>query len=169
MPTPFESFVNTELPLRISTQEDGGGTGNLPAGMALRTTGDGLSVETAAWPGSSTMSIWTAGVDVNGHRAVVTMDDGRIRHADPSIVSDAHRILGLSLTAGLDGANITVLESGLVTELSWSWVPDAAIFVGTDGLLTQVQPASGFSMILGFAPSPTSLYVRPCRSILLAA
>ena len=42
----FEDFVNTELPLRIATAEDGGGTGNLPPGRYLRTTGIGLMVET---------------------------------------------------------------------------------------------------------------------------
>lgn len=42
----FEDFVNKELPKRIATDEDGGGTGNLPVGKLLRTTGIGLLVET---------------------------------------------------------------------------------------------------------------------------
>ena len=44
----FEDFVNTELPLRISTKENGGGSGNLPADKFLLTTGIGLGVKTVS-------------------------------------------------------------------------------------------------------------------------
>lgn len=47
MASPFQEFVNKELPMRISTVEDGDGTGNLPVGRILLTTGVGLSVRTA--------------------------------------------------------------------------------------------------------------------------
>jgi len=45
----FEDFVNNELPLRISNNEDDG-TGNLPQGKILLTTGVGKGVETADLP-----------------------------------------------------------------------------------------------------------------------
>jgi len=46
----FEDFVNVELPKRIATDEDGSGSGNLPVGQFLRTTGIGLLVETVDIP-----------------------------------------------------------------------------------------------------------------------
>ena len=48
----FEDFVNVELPKRISTQENGAGSGNLPVGKALVTTGIGLEVITQDFPSS---------------------------------------------------------------------------------------------------------------------
>ena len=43
MATPFQDFVNAELPKRVSCEEAVGG--NLPAAKRLRTTGLGLQVE----------------------------------------------------------------------------------------------------------------------------
>ncbi len=51
----FEDFINVELPMRISTLEDGSGTGNLPPNMFLKTTGVGRSVETV--PSTTTSDI----------------------------------------------------------------------------------------------------------------
>ena len=42
MATPFETFVNTELPKRVSIPVPDGG--NLPAGKVLTTTGIGVTV-----------------------------------------------------------------------------------------------------------------------------
>lgn len=168
MPTPFESFVNIELPKRVSTLEDGGGSGNLPEGKVLETTGVGLGVRTADWKTENIISNWVAEEIINSHRILVTTSSGTVKHANSSILLDAHRILGLSLTAATIGGNVRVLEFGTVSEVSWNWIVDTAMFLGEDGVLTQTSPTTGFTSVVGFASSATSLFIRPRQAILLA-
>jgi hypothetical protein len=98
----FEDFVNTELPLRISTQEDGGGTGNLPAGKLLRTTGIGLSVETipgediSGSPTKTTLLTVVSKADsgaeffVNssGNKYIKEKDDGNLGNSSSEFLSN---------------------------------------------------------------------------------
>lgn len=46
------------MPKRIGTNEDGNGSGSLPPGMLLETTGIGLGVKTVASAGGSAAFLW---------------------------------------------------------------------------------------------------------------
>lgn len=86
--TPFENFVNKELPKRIST--DIPDSGNLPAGKVLVTTGLGLGVELRDGD--------DAGAGVNEHALVVNGTDKVIPKGTPLAASVA--LPGFDLSTG---------------------------------------------------------------------
>ncbi|MCW6598776.1 hypothetical protein [Yersinia ruckeri] len=86
--TPFENFVNKELPKRLST--DIPESGNLPAGKVLVTTGLGLSVELRDGD--------DAGAGVNEHALVVNGTDKVIPKGTPLAASVA--LPGFDLSTG---------------------------------------------------------------------
>lgn len=93
---------------------------------------------------------------IGGHRAVCAAFSGCVRYADSRDVAGAASVLGLSLHAAEDGDDIHVVTSGELVEPSWSWAQDLPIFVGVEGVLTQVPPDTGFQLVVAVATSPTS-------------
>lgn len=65
-------------------------------------------------------------------------------------------ILGLAVSAGQTGAQISVQRSGTVTDSGWSWA-FGRVYLGANGQLTQTPPSSGFSVLIGFAATATSI------------
>lgn len=84
----FEKFVNTELPKRIST--DIPGSGNLPPGKVLRTTGIGLGVEA--------IDADDAGSGITEHSLVVNATDKVIPKGTP--LAAAAALNSFDLTTG---------------------------------------------------------------------
>lgn len=99
-----------------------------------------------------------AAVPVGGHRAVRLLA-GEVVYADNSTVADANLVLGITVGAAVQGALVQIQTGGLMTEPSWAWTPDQPIFLGSDGGLTQVVPAAGFSLILALAISMTQVLI----------
>ena len=117
-------------------------------------------VSPAAWRlrSGSALTV-TAGAALGGHRMVVLNGGGVAIYADCTEATHAGKVLGMTLGAIADGDSGDVLRSGEVVEPSWNWTLDAPVFLGTAGQLTQVQPVSGFSQIVGFPVSTTKLFV----------
>lgn len=109
-------------------------------------------------PGSDHLTK-TAGVALGGHRMVTLDAVGEAIYADSSILAHAHKVLGMTTGAAILGAPIDILRMGEFSEPSWSWILDEPLFLGTDGLLTQTPPVSGFSLIVAFPISATMVYV----------
>lgn len=86
--------------------------------------------------------------------------------ANPSDDS-VFQALGLSLTAGSAGTDITVQTQGYVDDSAWSWA-EGHVWCGPNGSLTQVPPTSGWDFIIGFATSATRLYIDLNEPVLLA-
>lgn len=69
---------------------------------------------------------------------------------------------GVTRMATIPGDPINVVRSGLITEGAWTWTPDAPIFIGADGVLTQTQPTAGNPVRrIGWAISATELNLDP--------
>lgn len=53
-------------------------------------------------------------------------------------------------------------RAGDVTEPSWSWTPEAPVFLGSNGQLTQAPPddSAAFTLCVGFAATTTTLVLR---------
>lgn len=109
-------------------------------------------------PGQAGVSYVTfkASGPIGGHRAVGAAFSGFVKYADSRNVSGATSVVGISLHATEDGNPINVANSGEVIEPSWSWTQDLPIFVGAEGVLTQLPPDSGFQLVVAVATSPTS-------------
>lgn len=109
-----------------------------------------------------------AGVALGGHRLVVLNASGQAIYADCTQPAHAGKVLGLTLGAIAAGDNGDVLRSGEVVEPSWNWTLDQAVFLGSNGLLTQTQPLTGFSLIVGFPVSATKLFVSLREPLILS-
>ncbi|MEJ5125865.1 hypothetical protein WH367_07375 [Comamonas sp. MYb21] len=97
----------------------------------------------------------TAGETISANR--VLYDQGGFVY--PLSQDDAENIfaiLGLSVSAGQTGAQISVQRSGTVTDSGWSWAY-GRVYLGANGQLTQTPPTSGFSVLIGFAATATSI------------
>ncbi len=96
---------------------------------------------------------------LSGHRVMRGTGDGHVQYASSADVLDAPVVLGISTGAAADGAPISVQYAGEMIEPSWSWTPGLPIFCGVGGVLTQVNPSTGFSLVVGVASTPTVIVV----------
>jgi hypothetical protein len=96
---------------------------------------------------------------IGAHRIVRSVSATQVDYASQDDLSHADDVLGLSLNAASTGAQVEVLRDGEIVEPSWSFIALLPIYLGVNGLLTQVPPASGFLLPVGFATSPTSAVI----------
>lgn len=104
---------------------------------------------------------FVAGADLGGHRVVRLMDgtDGIVGYADSASPGDMGRVVGITHHAAASGATIEVVISGFMLEPSWNWTP-GPVYLGSNGIMTQAMPPSGFIQIMGFAGSNMGLHVK---------
>lgn len=102
----------------------------------------------------------TAAAPLGGHRAVTA--DGL--HCTPATL---HRFAGITTAAAAPGAPVPVQRHGLMTEPSWAWTPEAPIFIGPDGVLTQLAP-TGLARRVAWAIGPGTINIDPFPIITLA-
>jgi hypothetical protein len=105
--------------------------------------------------------------NLGGHRAVISNVDGTIDYADSSNLLHLGKVLGIIVQAVLEGEEVDVIRGGLLEFEGWNWDVDLPVYLAENGLLTQNPATSGFSQIVGFAQSPTGLFVNLREPILL--
>lgn len=138
--------------------------------VAGLTTGDELvelqqgaeGVHDYAAPGGT----FTAGLTLSGHRAV-TISAGTVVYADRTVPGHARAVIGLTTGAAVNGTPVAVRFRGVVVEPSWTWTPDAPIWLGTTGLLTQTIPTVGFLRQIAYAVTATLIVVDPREPLAL--
>lgn len=110
-------------------------------------------------PGAVTQTI-TAGVTLSANKLLAVDDEGMAILADCTNFDHLGRIIGVSKTSALAGAEVEYTLSGIHENDTWNWVMGQAVFLSTNGELTQTAPISGFSMIIGYPETQTKLNVR---------
>jgi len=111
-------------------------------------------------PGSGSAVTRLAGVALGGHRVVVLDSSDEAIYADHTILAHRDKVLGLTNGAVAQGDEATIVTYGEVVEPSWNWTLDDPVFLGTNGMLTQVVPTTGFLQRVGFPNgAPTKLFV----------
>lgn len=96
---------------------------------------------------------------VGGHRAVAPGADGRVAHVSKGdILADS--ILGITTGAAASGQNATIAIAGELTEVSWVWTI-GPVWLGDDGLLTQVLATTGAIIRVGTAISADTIIIEP--------
>ena len=101
----------------------------------------------------------TAAVSVGGHRAVIVDSNGKVDYADSSTPAHADIVLGVTTGAAAQDADATVQTFGELVEASFNWTMGTAVYVSTNGQLTQTPPATGFKRAIGFPTAATKLFV----------
>jgi hypothetical protein len=110
---------------------------------------------------------YQAGEALGGHRMVVLDDTGKAIYADNTLLSHANKVLGMTTGAVSMGDTATIQTGGEMTEPSWSWVLDTPIWLSSSGVLTQVAPVTGFSLIVAFPVSATKAIISLREPIFL--
>jgi hypothetical protein len=120
-------------------------------------------------PGLSNLFFFIRRAEANlgGHRAVVSNEDGTVNYADNTNLDHLGKVLGITTSAVLAGEEVKIIRGGLIEFEGWSWDTDLPVYLAANGLLTQNPASVGFSQILGFAESPTGLFVNLREPILL--
>ena len=96
---------------------------------------------------------------IGGHRAVVYVN-GIIDYASNQTPTHATNVIGISMAAVNAGDTLSIKTIGLLVEPSWSWAVNTPIFVGTNGLLTQTPPTTGFTLIIAMPITPTTIFIK---------
>ena len=109
---------------------------------------------------------YPAGEILSGHRIVIVQND-QVFYADNSIAGHAFQVFGMTTGAVLQGAYPIIQTYGVIEEPSWNWDTSLPIWLGSNGLLQKTPPSSGFSLIIGFPVSPTSMFINIREPIFL--
>lgn len=140
-------------------ERDGVGQGNL---IEVASQGpQGIPGEKGA-PGATALFCISA-VNLSGHRAVLYYPNGSVGYATNTDPTHGLRVLGITTGAALQGDPVEVKLLDHLTEPSWNWDVSKPIYLGADGVLTQMQPTApeaSFILVVGAPTSPTSMFIN---------
>lgn len=108
----------------------------------------------------------TAGATLSGHRIVTTDASGNAIYADHSTLAHANAVIGLTLGAASVNASVQVQSAGEVTEPSWTFTPRQTLWLGTNGLIATTAPTTGFSLVIGYAMTATTIFMSIGESLI---
>lgn len=103
--------------------------------------------------------------DIGGNRAISTVS-GYAAYADCSDITKP--AIGVSTGAVSSGSDVTLQSGSKMTVVGAGWTPDQPIYVSTNGILTQTEPVSGFSQVLGVAHDSETIIIEIQKPIILA-
>ena len=112
-------------------------------------------------PGSAYFELPTNS-DLGGNRAVGTVS-GYAAYADCSTPVPA---IGITKSATSSGDNTDVQTGGKMTVTAAGWTAGKPIFLSTSGTLTQTEPSSGISQVLGTAHGSDVILIEIDRPII---
>jgi hypothetical protein len=108
---------------------------------------------------SFTATVYQAGEAIGGHRAIVIKADGKAWLVSPTD-AEAGGVAGITTGAVAAGGLVPIASFGEVEETGWTWTP-GPIWLGANGMLTQVVPVAGAVVCLGVSAGPTKMIVSP--------
>ena len=128
-----------------------------------------IGVQGPAGAGHGAVELLTkvAGENLGGHRAVIVDNDNKVYYGDRTNFAHMYKVVGITRGAANIGTNVEIQTYGLMTELSWNWIAGQPIFLGTNGLLTQIPPTTGFSLIIAKALTSTDIFISVKIPIIL--
>lgn len=140
-------------------------------GAAVGRTTDSVSIVNVSSPGPQGAPGLAGGSSLprvassvlGGHRLVRSIDENSVAYADVTNPTHGDDTLGLTLGAAGVGEAVNVQRAGAVEFNGWNWEPGDLVFLGFNGLPTQVVPepvdGAAFLQPIGYAESPTVLHL----------
>lgn len=116
--------------------------------------------------GDGSLIYVTAGQILGGHRVVLLNSIGQAVYPNRSIPADADLVIGLTTTSAVQGGSVGVITAGEVIESSWAWIYGVPIWLGDNGLLTQIPPVTGWKQLIATVKSPTIIVMSIRQTIL---
>jgi hypothetical protein len=109
----------------------------------------------------------TAGEVLSALRIIAVDNDGYGYYADPADQESTRRILGMTLEAHGSGQLAQLLREGRHQDPAWSFDVTKRLFLGANGIITQVAPATGISVVLGHVQTPDTIFLNIEKPIIL--
>lgn len=109
---------------------------------------------------------YEAGTSILAYKAVTTDADGRLGYASSSTPEHMDQVLGLSVQAGLEGAQVQVKTFGQITNTGWNWTPGQPLFLGLNGEITANPNTGVFCLAIGYAQTQHQIFIRIGRGIM---
>ena len=104
---------------------------------------------------SATLTL-TAATALSGQRAVSLNGAGEVVYFNPAQPD----VVGVTTEAVASGP-VSVQIQDVLEEPSWSWAPGLPVYAGTNGVLSQTPPSSGYLVVVGVALTPTKMRIEP--------
>lgn len=102
---------------------------------------------------------------IGGHR-IVKATIGGCTYADSRYISDVNTVIGITESAYTIGDLVQIRLSGEITEPSWSF-NIGPVYLGNNGLLTQVVPNVGFIQQVGIATGTNTILINIKQPIIV--
>jgi hypothetical protein len=114
--------------------------------------------------GGGTALIRLAGETLSALRAVWEDAAGRVWLLDAHDAAHIALFAGITISSGNVGDAVTIQRAGVIDAAGLGLVP-GRVWVGANGALTQIVPASGFDLYIGAALSNQRLVISPSEPI----
>ena len=143
----FELIDNTEVITSTTVTESIGFTSSEP-----------LIVNKIFYELNNTATTGTPKSSITYNR-IVTSESGKLVHADKDSEPHHDLVIGMAINSGLVLDIINILVTGAITDLTWDWTPDRPLYLGNDGLMTEVKPTEGFILQVAHTISATEIWI----------
>ena len=128
-------------------------------GVDVSRVGNRLTVAITGGSANNMSGIYVASEILGGHRIVRSTGAGEVGYASSDGVGHGDDTVGLTTAAVGFGESVQVTHFGYVQFGGWSWTQGQPIFLGTNGLMTQTPPESGFVQVVGHAADTDTVFV----------
>lgn len=106
-----------------------------------------------------------AGENIGAQRIVAVNAAGKAVYADAQNPAHAKCVVGITTASVLASEELSVQVAGKMSDSGWSFTPGAALFLGSNSLLSEIPPSTGFVKIMGFSVAPTQAVIQMQSSI----
>lgn len=137
---PLDLNISSGTPIELNF---GHGAVGVPPGGAsgevlTKINGTDYNTEWAAPGAASLVKTFVAGENLSTGRAVVAVDNEAF-YFQPSNVSHAGRMIGVTKTSGSVGQSVNVQFAGHITDGALSFAPNLPLWADTDGEIVDAQ------------------------------
>lgn len=145
--------------------------GRVVSGKKLSVTGppgkDGLPGKDGSPATLSIASVqqYVAGEAIGSPRAVMVVS-GKVFRFDPSVETNAYKLVGVSLNAAAEDGAVSVVEAGQL-DSPGAFIQNSIYYAGPLGVLTTTLPISGVLVKIGIAKSTGTLIVEMSEPLIL--
>lgn len=109
---------------------------------------------------------YKAEISLSALRVVYAFDDF-VNYANNTDNLQSSSILGITLIAASINTYPKILTYGIFEDSSWTWDSNKELYLGLNGFIIQNEPIIGNIVPLGFAISPTKIFIDIEKSILI--
>lgn len=100
-----------------------------------------------------------AGENISPFRVVyIQTASGKVFHADNANMSERDKIIGINSAATAINDLASIYITGTVTNPAWTFDP-GPVYVGSSGVMTQIEPTNGYVVKMGIALSSTKVLI----------